>query len=111
MVVKKKQAQLDELKSNVAKVQAEIKRYEEEQNKAGSFDVNQEIKKVLGVLKECLQYSHINKERAYKARLKQKEKERKEKERAYKQKLKDREKARKAELKAKEQARKEKLKK
>lgn len=48
MVVKKKQAQLDELKSNVAKVQAEIKRYEEEQNKAGSFDVNQEIKKVLG---------------------------------------------------------------
>ena len=48
MVVKKKQAKLDELKSNVAKVQAEIKRYEEEQNKAGSFDVNQEIKKVLG---------------------------------------------------------------
>lgn len=48
MVGKKKQAQLDELKSNVAKVQAEIKRYEEEQNKAGSFDVNQEIKKVLG---------------------------------------------------------------
>lgn len=26
-----------------------------------------EIKKVLGVLKECLKYSHINKERAYKA--------------------------------------------
>lgn len=47
-VGKKKQATLDELNSNLSKVQAEIKRYEDEQNKSGAFDVNTEIKRVLG---------------------------------------------------------------
>lgn len=48
MIANKKQAQLDELNSNVQRVQAEIKKLEDEQNKAGNFDVNSEIKKVLG---------------------------------------------------------------
>lgn len=48
MIANKKQAQLDEVKSNLSRVQAEVKRLEDEQNKAGNFDVNSEIKKVLG---------------------------------------------------------------
>lgn len=47
-VGKKKQASLDELNSNLSKVQAEIKRYEDELNKSGDFDVNTEVEKVLG---------------------------------------------------------------
>ncbi len=48
MVANKKQAQLDEVNSTLQKVQAEVKRLEDEQNKSGNFDVNAEIKKVLG---------------------------------------------------------------
>lgn len=48
MVVKNKQAQLDELNSKLSNVQNEIKKLEEEQNKFKDFDVNTEIKKVLG---------------------------------------------------------------
>lgn len=48
MVGKKKQAQLDELKSKISNVQIEIKRCEDELNKSGSFDINTEIKRVLG---------------------------------------------------------------
>ncbi len=48
MIANKKQAQLDEVKSNLSRVQAEVKRFEDEQNRAGNFDVNSEIKKVLG---------------------------------------------------------------
>lgn len=48
MVVKNKQAQLDELNSKLSNVQNEIKKLEEDQNKFKDFDVNTEIKKVLG---------------------------------------------------------------
>lgn len=48
MIANKKQAQLDEVNSNLQSVQAEVKRLEDEQNKSGNFDVNAEIKKVLG---------------------------------------------------------------
>ncbi len=48
MVANKKQAQLDELNSKIEQVNSEIKRLEEEQNKLNNFDVNAEIKKVLG---------------------------------------------------------------
>ncbi len=47
MVVKNKQAQLDDINSKLSNVQAEIKKLEEEQNKFKDFDVNSEIKKVL----------------------------------------------------------------
>lgn len=47
-IVTKKQAMLDEVNSNLQNVQAEIKKLEEEQNKFKDFDVNAEIKKVLG---------------------------------------------------------------
>jgi len=47
MIANKKQAQLDEVKSNLQKVEAEVKRLEDEQNRSGNFDVNSEIKKVL----------------------------------------------------------------
>lgn len=48
MIANKKQAHLDELNSNLQRVESEVKRLEDEQNKAGNFDVNAEIKKVLG---------------------------------------------------------------
>ncbi len=48
MVANKKQVQLDELNSNLQRVQAQVKKLEDEQNKSGNFDVNAEIKKVLG---------------------------------------------------------------
>lgn len=48
MVANKKQAKLDEVNSTLQKVQAEVKKLEDEQNRSGSFDVNAEIKKVLG---------------------------------------------------------------
>lgn len=48
MIANKKQAQLDEVNSTLQKVQAEVKKLEDEQNKSGNFDVNAEIKKVLG---------------------------------------------------------------
>jgi len=47
MIAGKKQAKLDEVKSKLQKVEAEVKRLEDEQNKSGNFDVNSEIKKVL----------------------------------------------------------------
>ena len=46
--VNKKQALLDEVNSNLQKVEAEVKTLEDELNRAGDFDVNSEIKKVLG---------------------------------------------------------------
>ena len=48
MVANKKQAKLDEVNSTLQKVQAEVKKLEDEQNRSGNFDVNAEIKKVLG---------------------------------------------------------------
>lgn len=48
MIANKKQAKLDEINSNLQRVQAEVKKLEDEQNKSGNFDVNAEIKKVLG---------------------------------------------------------------
>lgn len=47
-VVKKKQALLDELNAKVKKVQDEIEQLEKEQNKFKGFDVDVEIRKVLG---------------------------------------------------------------
>lgn len=48
MVEKQKQTQLDEVTTRVQNVQNEIKRLQEEQNKLNDFDINAEIKKVLG---------------------------------------------------------------
>lgn len=48
MVANKKQAQLDDVKSNLQRVQSEVKKLEDEQNKSGNFDINAEIKRVLG---------------------------------------------------------------
>ncbi len=48
MIESQKQSQLDELKSRIQSVESEIKKIEEEQNKLNNFDVNAEIKKVLG---------------------------------------------------------------
>jgi hypothetical protein len=48
MVTKKKQAQLDDINAQLQQVEAEVKKLEDEQNKSGTFDVNAEIKRVLG---------------------------------------------------------------
>lgn len=47
MIGNKKQAQLDDVTSRLEQTNAEIKRIQEEQNKANDFDVNAEIKKVM----------------------------------------------------------------
>ena len=47
MVLKQKQALLDDVKSKLEATNAEIKRLQEEQNKQNDFDVNAEIKKVM----------------------------------------------------------------
>lgn len=48
MLQKSKQAQLDDVTSRLESVQNEVKKMQEEQNKLNDFDVNSEIKKVLG---------------------------------------------------------------
>lgn len=48
MLQKNKQAQLDDVNSRLQSVQAEVKKMQEDQNKLNDFDVNSEIKKVLG---------------------------------------------------------------
>lgn len=48
MLQKSKQAQLDDVTSRLQSVQNEVKKMQEEQNKLNDFDVNSEIKKVLG---------------------------------------------------------------
>lgn len=48
MLQKNKQAQLDDVTSRLQSVQNEVKKMQEEQNKLNDFDVNSEIKKVLG---------------------------------------------------------------
>lgn len=48
MVANQKQSMLDEVNSKLQQTDAEIKRLQEEQNKQNDFDVNAEIKKVLG---------------------------------------------------------------
>lgn len=48
MIVKQKQALLDDVNSRLSQTQSEIKKLQEEQNKTNNFDVNSEIKKVLG---------------------------------------------------------------
>ena len=45
---KQKQAQLDDVKGKLDETNAEIKKIQEAQNKSNDFDVNSEIKKVLG---------------------------------------------------------------
>jgi len=48
ITARKKQSQLDEINSKLQTVQAEIKKIEDEEKKFNDFDVNSEIKKVLG---------------------------------------------------------------
>lgn len=48
MLEKQKQAQLDEVNARLEASQAEVRKMQEEQNKLNDFDVNGEIKKVLG---------------------------------------------------------------
>ncbi len=48
MVAKQKQTLLDDVNAKLQQTDAEIKRLQEEQNKQNDFDVNAEIKKVLG---------------------------------------------------------------
>lgn len=48
MVAKQKQTLLDDVNAKLQQTEAEIKRLQEEQNKQNDFDVNAEIKKVLG---------------------------------------------------------------
>lgn len=48
MVAKQKQTLLDDVNAKLQQTDAEIKRLQEEQNKQKDFDVNAEIKKVLG---------------------------------------------------------------
>ena len=48
MLEKQKQTKLDELNSKVEQTNSEIKRIQDEQNKSNDFDVNAEIKRVLG---------------------------------------------------------------
>ena len=48
MIQKSKQAQLDDVNSRLEQTNAEIKKIQEAQNKTNDFDVNAEIKKVLG---------------------------------------------------------------
>lgn len=48
MVVKKKQSMLDDVNSRLQAAEAEVKTMQEQQNKMNDFDVNSEIKKVLG---------------------------------------------------------------
>lgn len=48
MVAKQKQTLLDDVNAKLQQTDAEIKRLHEEQNKQNDFDVNAEIKKVLG---------------------------------------------------------------
>lgn len=48
ITAKKKQSQLDEINSKLQSVQDEIKKIEDEEKKFNDFDVNSEIKKVLG---------------------------------------------------------------
>ena len=48
MVQKQKQAQLDDVNSKLEQTNAEIKKIQDAQNKSNDFDVNSEIKKVLG---------------------------------------------------------------
>ena len=48
MVAKQKQTLLDDVNAKLQQTDAEIKRLQEEQNKQNDFDVNTEIKKVLG---------------------------------------------------------------
>lgn len=48
MVAKQKQTLLDDVNAKLQQTDAEIKRLQEEQNKQNYFDVNAEIKKVLG---------------------------------------------------------------
>lgn len=47
MAVKTKQASLDNVKSKLSAVEAELKKIQQEQNRTPDFDVNTEIKKVL----------------------------------------------------------------
>lgn len=48
MIVSQKQALLDDVNSRLDQTNAEIKRIQDEQKKTNNFDVNEEIKKVLG---------------------------------------------------------------
>ena len=48
MVAKKKQSMLDDVNSRLQAAEAEVKTMQEQQNKMNDFDVNSEIKKVLG---------------------------------------------------------------
>ena len=48
MIQKQKQAQLDDVTSKLEQTNAEIKKIQDAQNKTNDFDVNSEIKKVLG---------------------------------------------------------------
>lgn len=47
MIAQQKQAQLDDINSRLDQTNAEIKRIQDEQNKANDFDVNKEIEKVM----------------------------------------------------------------
>ena len=48
MVAKKKQSMLDDVNSRLQAAETEVKTMQEQQNKMNDFDVNSEIKKVLG---------------------------------------------------------------
>ena len=54
MIEKQKQAQLDDVNARLEQTNAEIKRVEDELNMSNSFDVNTEIKKVLGFNRDKL---------------------------------------------------------
>ena len=54
VIQNKKQTQLDEINSKLEQTNSEIKKIEEEQNRANNFDVNSEIKKVLGYNRDKL---------------------------------------------------------
>lgn len=54
MIEKQKQAQLNDVNARLEQTNAEIKRVEDELNKSNNFDVNTEIKKVLGFNRDKL---------------------------------------------------------